>query len=108
MTLFSQFIDFSKHEEILSNIGICLRIDSKTNWRIKEDLAQQILLIIKWYDSINMHDYLLYLASVTGIFLDDKISCVREVGAEAVSDQFLRNCKAQHLIGTIFGLFPDD
>ncbi|XP_037922132.1 serine/threonine-protein phosphatase 4 regulatory subunit 1-like isoform X2 [Hermetia illucens] len=88
---FLKFIDFSKHEEILSNIGICLRIDSKTNWRIKEDLAQQILLIIKWYDSINMHDYLLYLASVTGIFLDDKISCVREVGAEAMTE-IIRIC----------------
>jgi len=83
---FLKAIDKSKHEEILSNIGICLRCDSQTNWRIKEDLAKEVCLVIKMYDSIQNCDILLNLTGLTGYFLEDKVSCVREIAADAMAE----------------------
>ncbi|XP_055377750.1 serine/threonine-protein phosphatase 4 regulatory subunit 1-like [Condylostylus longicornis] len=83
---FLKVIDKSKREEILSNIGICLRCDSRTNWRIKEDLAKEVCHVIKMYDSIENCDILLNLSSLTGYFLEDKVSCVREIAADAMAE----------------------
>lgn len=84
LTDFLKVVDRSQHDEIIANLKDLKETDNAANWRFREDLAKQVLLLIKIYKHDDSNN-IAYLTHIILKLLVDKVSNVRNIACEAVS-----------------------
>lgn len=84
LTDFLKVVDRSQHDEIIANLKDLKETDNAANWRFREDLAKQVLLLIKIYKHDDSNN-ICYLTHIILKLLVDKVRNVRNIACEAVS-----------------------
>lgn len=82
---FLSVIDIEEHPKVIANLGECLQCDNDSNWRFREELARQLLHLIKTYGLVYRVDYMIWVTGMAIALLTDKVSAVRIVAMDAVS-----------------------
>lgn len=89
---FLRVIDLEHHNIILT---ICLELSldsAPKNWRFREELAKQVLELIKFYENKDKEESLLYLTGIAFTLLMDKANRVREIAFDAVRSISIFDC----------------
>lgn len=102
LTDFLQIIDIEHHHKIIFRLGCCLKTDNYSNWRFREELAQQVLNLIRKYGTTYNSDCVIYLTGIALNLLSDEVCTVREIALDAVSADW---CKRSTIIMIIMQLF---
>lgn len=89
LTNFLQIIDIRYHHNIVFRLGCCLNTDNYSNWRFREELAQQVLNLIQYYGKIYNVDSMIYLTGIAIHLLSDEVCSVRDIAVTAVSIKHL-------------------
>lgn len=82
---FLSVVDIDEHQKVISNLSECLQCDNDSNWRFREELARQLLHLIKTYGCIYSVDYMIRVTGMAITLLTDKVNAVREIAMDAVS-----------------------
>jgi serine/threonine-protein phosphatase 4 regulatory subunit 1 len=81
---FIKIVDGSKHESIINQLEICLmRPINIVNWRLREQIALQIIELNKISQKIQKENCVLYLTGLALKLMLDKYDCVRKAGMDA-------------------------
>lgn len=88
LPMFLSVIDIEQHPKVIANLGECLQCDNDSNWRFREELARQLLHLIKTYGTVYRVDYMIWVTGMAIALLTDKVSAVRTVAMDAVSFVF--------------------
>lgn len=86
---FLTVVDFDVHENLVLRLGDCLKTDSTANWRVREELAKQVLILIKTYGLKYNVNCMIYLTGIAVMLLTDKVNSVRMIALDAVNIYFL-------------------
>lgn len=82
---FLTVVNFEMHEKLVLRLGDCLKTDSTANWRVREELAKQVLLLIGRYGEKYNANCMIYLTGIAVMLLTDKVNSVRLIALDAVS-----------------------
>lgn len=92
LPMFLSVIDVEEHPKVIANLGECLQCDNDSNWRFREELARQLLHLIKTYGHVYRIDYMIWVTGMAIALLTDKVSAVRTIAMDAVSFFFHHLC----------------
>lgn len=84
LTNFLKVIKPNGHDSIIMILEKCLQSDSASNWRLREELAQQLYLLMHMYKGSNKKKCILYITGLSLMLLTDKVNNVREIALNAV------------------------
>lgn len=82
---FLSVIDRDEHPKVITNLSECLQCDNDSNWRFREELARQLLHLIKTYGRVYNIEHVMRVTGMAIALLTDKVSAVRTVAMDAVS-----------------------
>lgn len=85
LSSFLTVIDRPQYDIVVAALSNCLGEFYEAGWRFREELAQQILQLVKIFDEVSWVIHKLHLTAITIKLIRDRVNSIRKIALESVS-----------------------